>query len=71
MDKVKPSSPNVELCLRLANNLYDQARLSGDPNAKAFLLCAAKAYETLAIMNLSLERDAVLIATSDKLLREA
>jgi hypothetical protein len=71
MDRIKPPSFDAELCLRLANAAHAQARLCCDPNSKAFLLNAANAYEALAIMKLSLERDAALLAKSDKQLREA
>jgi hypothetical protein len=71
MNWARPSLLNVEICLRLANKAHAEERLCRDPKAKQFLLNTADAYEMLAIMKLSLERDAVLMAQSDKLLREA
>ena len=71
MGQPKPPSFDAELCARLANEAYSQARLCwASSDAKQFYLNAAKAYEMLAIMKLSLKRDEALMASSREKLAE-
>jgi hypothetical protein len=70
MGQAKPPSVDADLCLRLANEAYSQARHCWASDAKQFYLNAAKAYEMLAIMKLSLKRDEALMASSREKLAE-
>jgi hypothetical protein len=65
-----PLSLNGELCRIFDQKALELATQCTDMDAKPFLLFIAKAYEHLAKLQTSLERDRELIAKSRKLLSE-